>query len=176
MRHLSAKLLNFWPEKPNRPNRRVQVRLSVKVLFTLFFYDYRGIVYQQFLPQGRTVNKKYYFEVISFAKSNTKKPPELWRKINGFCITIMHLLNQRYFERFCGQKQPHRCLTIFTRFGPLRLFAFLKTKEAYERMEIGTHLRDKDCCIAQYYVKKCLSEVLLALKRSLAQVYFENFG
>ena len=40
-----------------------QVRLNVKVLLTVFF-DYHGVVHQEFLPQGPTVNKEYYLEVM----------------------------------------------------------------------------------------------------------------
>ena len=38
-----------------RPKKAHQVRSNVKVLLTVFF-DYHGVVHQEFLPQGRTVN------------------------------------------------------------------------------------------------------------------------
>ena len=41
------------PEKP-RPKKAQQVRSNVKV----------GMVHHEFLPQGRTVNKEYYLEVM----------------------------------------------------------------------------------------------------------------
>ncbi|UYV63473.1 hypothetical protein LAZ67_2004165 [Cordylochernes scorpioides] len=43
------------PHEP-RPKKARQVRSNVKVLLTVFF-DCRGVVHHEFLPQGRTVNK-----------------------------------------------------------------------------------------------------------------------
>ena len=50
------------PEEP-RPKKPRQVRSNVKVLLTVFF-DYNGVVHHELLPQGRTVNKEYYLEVL----------------------------------------------------------------------------------------------------------------
>ena len=50
-------------EEP-RPKKVHQVRSNVSVLLTVFF-DYNCVVYYEFLPQGRTVNKEYYREVKS---------------------------------------------------------------------------------------------------------------
>jgi len=66
------------PEEP-RPKKVRQVRSNVKVLLTVFF-DYRGVVSQEFLPQGRTVNKKYYLEVMRRLREAIRKNhPELWK-------------------------------------------------------------------------------------------------
>ena len=46
-----------------RPKKARQVRSNVKILFTVFF-DYHGVEHQEFLPQGCTVNKEYYLEVM----------------------------------------------------------------------------------------------------------------
>ncbi|UYV63741.1 hypothetical protein LAZ67_2005472 [Cordylochernes scorpioides] len=48
------------PHEP-RPKKARQVRSNVKVLLTVFF-DCRGVVHHEFLPQGRTVNKEYYLQ------------------------------------------------------------------------------------------------------------------
>ena len=54
-----------------------QVRSNVKVLLTVFF-DYHDVVHQEFLPQGRTVNKEYYLEVMRrLREAIRKKRPEL---------------------------------------------------------------------------------------------------
>ena len=51
------------PHEP-RPKKARQVRQNVKVLLTVFF-DCNGVVHHyQFLPQGRTVNKEYYLEIM----------------------------------------------------------------------------------------------------------------
>jgi len=65
------------PEEP-RPKKVRQVRSSVKILLTVFF-DYNGAVHREFLPQGHTVNKEYYLEVMRrLREAIRKKRPELW--------------------------------------------------------------------------------------------------
>ena len=46
-----------------RPKKALQVRSNVKILLPVFF-DYNGVVHHEFLPQGCTVNKEYYLEVM----------------------------------------------------------------------------------------------------------------
>ncbi|UYV65408.1 hypothetical protein LAZ67_3004279 [Cordylochernes scorpioides] len=50
------------PHEP-RPEKARQVRSNVKVLLKVFF-DCRGVEHHEFLPQGRTVNKEYYLQVM----------------------------------------------------------------------------------------------------------------
>ncbi|GAB1860480.1 Histone-lysine n-methyltransferase setmar-like protein [Camponotus japonicus] len=62
-----------------RPKKARQVRSNVKVLLTVFF-DYNGVVHHEFLPQGRTVNKQYYLEVMRrLREAIRKKRPNLWK-------------------------------------------------------------------------------------------------
>ena len=49
-------------EEP-RPKKVRQVRSNVKVSATVFF-DCNGVVQHEFLPQGRTDNRKYYLKVM----------------------------------------------------------------------------------------------------------------
>ena len=66
------------PGEP-RPKKAHQVRSNVKVLLTVFF-DYRGVVHQEFLPYGRTVNKEYYLEVMRrLQEAIRRKRPEMWK-------------------------------------------------------------------------------------------------
>ena len=58
------------PEEP-RPKKPRQVQSNVKVLLTVFF-DCNGVVYHEFLPQGRKVNKEYYLEVMHRIASSEK--------------------------------------------------------------------------------------------------------
>ena len=46
-----------------RPKKAHQFRSNIKVLLTVFF-DCKGMVHHEFLPQGRMVNKKYYIEIM----------------------------------------------------------------------------------------------------------------
>ncbi|UYV65333.1 hypothetical protein LAZ67_3003977 [Cordylochernes scorpioides] len=69
------------PHEP-RPKKARQVRSNVKVLLTVFF-DCRGVVHHEFLPQGRTVNKKYYLQVMrNLREAIRQKRPDLWKNKN----------------------------------------------------------------------------------------------
>ena len=51
-------------QKRRRDQKKArQVRSHVKVMLTVFF-DSEGVVHYEFLPQGRTVSKEYYLEVM----------------------------------------------------------------------------------------------------------------
>ncbi|UYV74394.1 ABL1 [Cordylochernes scorpioides] len=64
------------PHEP-RPKKAHQVRSNVKVLLTVFF-DCRGVVHDEFLPQGRTVNKEYYLQVMrNLREAIRQKRPDL---------------------------------------------------------------------------------------------------
>ncbi|UYV78708.1 hypothetical protein LAZ67_16002504 [Cordylochernes scorpioides] len=69
------------PHEP-RPKKARQVRSNVKVLLTVFF-DCRGVVHHEFLPQGRTVNKEYYLQVMRHLREAIRqKRPDLWKNKN----------------------------------------------------------------------------------------------
>jgi len=46
-----------------RPKKARQVRSKVKVMLTVFF-DMEGIVHYKYVPQGQTVNQKFYLQVL----------------------------------------------------------------------------------------------------------------
>ncbi|UYV80725.1 hypothetical protein LAZ67_19001545 [Cordylochernes scorpioides] len=76
------------PHEP-RPKKARQVRSNVKVLLTIFF-DCRGVVHHEFLPQGRTVNKEYYLQVMrNLCEAIRQKRPDLWKNKNW----LLHHLN-----------------------------------------------------------------------------------
>ena len=52
-----------------RPKKARQVLSHVKVMLTVFF-DYKGVVHYEFLPQGRAVNMEYYLEVMQRLSPN----------------------------------------------------------------------------------------------------------
>ncbi|UYV78693.1 hypothetical protein LAZ67_16002432 [Cordylochernes scorpioides] len=65
-----------------RPKKARQVRSNVKVLLTVFF-DCRGVVHHEFFPQGRTVNKEYYLQVMrNLREAIRQKHPDLWKNKN----------------------------------------------------------------------------------------------
>jgi histone-lysine N-methyltransferase SETMAR len=57
-------------------------RSSTKTMLIVFF-DIRGIVHREFVPQGQTVNKKFYCEVLQRLRENIRrKRLDLWRMKN----------------------------------------------------------------------------------------------
>jgi hypothetical protein len=43
--------------------------------------DFRGIVHREFVPQGQTVNTKFYCEFLRRLRENIRrKRPDLWRE------------------------------------------------------------------------------------------------
>ncbi|UYV63580.1 hypothetical protein LAZ67_2004876 [Cordylochernes scorpioides] len=69
------------PHEP-RPKKARQVRSNVKVLLTVFF-DCRGVVHHEFLPQGRTINKEYYLQVMrNLREAIRQKHSDLWKNKN----------------------------------------------------------------------------------------------
>jgi transposase len=58
------------------------VRSKVKVLLTVFS-EYRGIVHHRYAPEGQTINKEYYLEVIRHLLDEVRrKRPDLWASRN----------------------------------------------------------------------------------------------
>ena len=52
--------------------------------FARFFFDCNGVVHHDFLPQGRTVNKECYVEVMRrLRKTIRQKRTELWKYQSG---------------------------------------------------------------------------------------------
>jgi hypothetical protein len=61
-----------------RPKKAERAWSKVKVLLTVFF-DYRGIVHYSYAPEGQTINKEYYVEVICHLCDAVRcKRPDLW--------------------------------------------------------------------------------------------------
>jgi len=59
----------------------------------LTFFDIRGIVHCEFVPNGQTVNQVYYLEVLETLHEKVRqKRPELSANTHGSCITTMQLL------------------------------------------------------------------------------------
>jgi histone-lysine N-methyltransferase SETMAR len=65
-----------------RPKKAQRVWSKVKVLLTVFF-GYRGIVHHGYAPEGKTINKEYYLEVICHLHNAVRrKRPDLWASRN----------------------------------------------------------------------------------------------
>ena len=67
------------PTKSKQKKPR-QSRSKIKVMLTVFF-DYRGVVHSEFLPEGQTVNKEYYLSVMKRLREQIRrKRADLWEK------------------------------------------------------------------------------------------------
>ncbi|UYV79182.1 hypothetical protein LAZ67_17001381 [Cordylochernes scorpioides] len=85
------------PHEPRQKKAR-QVRSNVKV-FLIVFFDCRGVVHHEFLPQGRMVNKEYYLQVMrNLHEAIRQKRPDLWKNKNW----LLHHDN--------APAHTHRCL------------------------------------------------------------------
>jgi transposase len=75
--------LSQWKNSSSsRPKKAQWVRSEVKVLLTVFF-DYRGIVHHSYAPEGQTINKEYYLEVMHHLHDAVRrKRPDLWASRN----------------------------------------------------------------------------------------------
>ena len=76
-----------------RPKKARQVRLNVKVLLNVFF-DYHGVVHQEFIPQGCTVNIITLKLCAVCVKRYERNARNCGKTIHGFCITITNLLTR----------------------------------------------------------------------------------
>ena len=93
-----TKALSSQRKRPEEPRSKIarQVRSNKKVLLTGFF-DFNGMVCHKFLPQGRTVNKEYYLEVIHrLREAIRQKRTELW---NNQSWILHHTNAPAYIER-----------------------------------------------------------------------------
>jgi len=66
----------------------------------LSFFDIRGIVHYEFVPNGQTVNQVHYLGVVERLRDKVRrKRPEILPTTHGSCITTMHLLT---WHCLCG--------------------------------------------------------------------------
>ena len=85
-----------------RAKKAHQVRSNAKVLLTVFF-DCNGMVHHEFLPQGRTVNKEYYLEVMCrLREAIRQKRTELWKNQSR----ILHHDNAQRHAQACMSFWP----------------------------------------------------------------------
>lgn len=61
-----------------RPKKARQVRSAVKTMLICFF-DARGVVHREFVPEGQTVNQDFYIQVLRrLREAVRRKRPALW--------------------------------------------------------------------------------------------------
>lgn len=63
-----------------RPKKARQSKSNVKAMLITFF-DVKGLVHQEWVPKGQTVNAAFYVEVLRrLCESIRKKRPEMWKE------------------------------------------------------------------------------------------------
>jgi len=71
------------PQSP-RPKKARQVKSNIKTMLICFF-DIRGVVHTEFVPQGHTVNQELYLGVLRRLRNSIRqKRPELWQSGDWF--------------------------------------------------------------------------------------------
>ena len=67
------------PTSP-RPKKARQVKSNLKSMINTFF-DIKGIVHKEFVPTGRTVNSRFYCEILWRLREKVRRHhPQLWRE------------------------------------------------------------------------------------------------
>ncbi len=71
------------PKGSAQPRKAVKSRSQKKTMLILF-YDSKGVIHMEFLPQGETVDTDFYLEVLKRLKESVRrKRPELWLRPPG---------------------------------------------------------------------------------------------
>jgi len=65
----------------SRSKKGRQVRSKTKVML-LAFFDSEGIVHHEYAPNGQTINKEFYMEVLQRLRESVHRKPERWRDGN----------------------------------------------------------------------------------------------
>ena len=109
------------PDERPRPKKARQIWSNVKVLLTVFF-DFNGVVHHEFLPQGRSVNKEYYYEVMRRLRKairqkrtkNSKNESWILHHDNAPAHTLMLV----YEFLVKNKNRNHASNTVFTALAP----------------------------------------------------------
>jgi len=107
-----------------RPKKARQVRSNVKSMLNVFF-GIQGIVHQEFIPPGQTVNGKFYCEFLKWLRSGIRrKCQDKWKKNNWFLHHDSAPAHTSLVQQFLTSKNitmipPPICLT-----SPLVTFSY----------------------------------------------------
>jgi histone-lysine N-methyltransferase SETMAR len=86
------------PNSP-RPIKVRQVNRNVKSMLIIFF-DIKGIVHNEFVLSGQTVNSAYYCDILQLLRENVRRLlPELWQQKNCLLHHDNILLHTSFFTK-----------------------------------------------------------------------------
>ncbi|UYV67192.1 hypothetical protein LAZ67_4004295, partial [Cordylochernes scorpioides] len=177
--------LSQWklPHEP-RPKKARQIRSNVKVLLTVFF-DYRGVVHHEFLPQGRTVTKEYCLQVMrNLREAIRQKRPDLWKNKNWLLHHDNALAHTSLLVRDLLAKNNtyDAAATVFPRSGHLRFkvdeeptLRWAKSRKTYRENKINKieeNIVRNDNLTYKYILAK--NETAVNIHPNLVSVYGEG--
>jgi hypothetical protein len=109
-------------------------KLNVKAMIIVLF-DIRGIIMIEWVPEGPTVNQKYYLEVLTKLRERVRK--RLWKKKSW----VLHEDNTPAHNALAiKQFLANKCIPVlkhFTGFSPLWFLPVRQTESPLK----GTHFR-----------------------------------
>jgi hypothetical protein len=123
---------------PEWHNRFLEGRENVEAMMIVFF-NIRGVIMTEMVPEGQTVNQKYYLEVLTKLRERViKKRSDLWKK-----SWILHqdkapahnaLTVKQFLAKKCILVLQHPLYSLD--FASCDFYLFPKVKSALK----GTHL------------------------------------
>ena len=127
-----AQLSQWNNTKTPRLKKAREVRSNVKVLLTVFFD------YQELLPQGGTVNKEYYLEIMRrLREAIRKKHPELWKNNSWLLHHDNAPAHSSLFVRNFLEKKKNTVIMPQPPYSPdlatCYFFLLLRFEETHER-------------------------------------------
>ena len=121
--------------------------LRMSAYFTIFF-DYHGVVHQEFLPHGHTVNKEYYLEIMRrLLEAMRKKRPESWKNNSWLLHHDNAPVHSSLLVRNFLAKNTTLIMTqprYSSDLAPRDLFPVSKIKETHERTAFCYDWGDKN--------------------------------
>jgi len=92
-----------------RPKKARQERSNVKVMLIPFFNS-RGVVHHEYAPQGQTVTKEYYRDVLRRLRyAVQRKKPELWSTGNCGLLHDNAPAHSSHLTQTSFRKTPDSC-------------------------------------------------------------------
>lgn len=168
--------------KSKKPRRNLPKN---KVMLTIFF-DIRGIIHFEFLPEGRTMDKHYYLDVMKRLRDEIcKKRPDLWKENSWILhhenaashnsIVVSEFLNRNATNRI---EQPPFSPDL----APCDFFLFPKLKLALRKTifksieEIEQKTTKELKAIPKKSFEKCMNDWIVRWKKCVASEgdYFEG--
>ncbi len=99
-----------WVDLKLRVKKLRFQKLKIKIIFILFF-DSRGVVYKGFVPEGQTVTKEFYLEVLAhLLKWIARVKPEVWKNHSFNLLHDNALAHTTIVQEFLTKKKGFQWL------------------------------------------------------------------